>query len=212
MGSPLEGGSMSASSQHGWLASLHGLARVAYRTHHASDDASRWVPTMTDLHHIGVLSDTHIPFRARRVPDAVLRHFTDAKVELILHAGDLSSLDVVRQLEAYAPVEAVCGNVEFEDVGLSLAFKRTLVVGGCVIGIVHNLGERRQYARNARQEFPDARVVVFGHSHIPLIEDTDGLLLLNPGSATDRRSQPHCTIAILTIADAVPSARLITLL
>jgi putative phosphoesterase len=57
----------------------------------------------------------------------------------------------------------------------------------------------------------DARVVVFGHSHIPLIEDVDGLLLLNPGSATDRRRQPHCSVALLTISDGEPAARIITL-
>jgi putative phosphoesterase len=165
---------------------------------------------MTDMHRIGVLSDTHIPFRATRVPDEALRLFAEARVELILHAGDLSSLDVMRQLTAFAPVEAVQGNVEMEAVGLALPIKRTLEVGGCVIGMVHNLGERRQYSRTARQEFPGARVVVFGHSHIPLIEDTDGLLLLNPGSATDRRGQPHCTVAILTVVDAEPSARLLT--
>jgi putative phosphoesterase len=65
------------------------------------------------------------------------------------------------------------------------------------------------YAATARSEFPEARVVVFGHSHIPLVEETEGLLLLNPGSATDRRQQPTCTVAILTISeDGAPQARL----
>ena len=165
---------------------------------------------MSDIHRVGVLSDTHIPKRAPRVPDAVLRHFED--VELILHAGDLSSLAVLDQLSAYAPVEAVQGNVELPEVVAALPLKRELVVGGCVIGLVHILGERKHYARNARREFPAARVVVFGHSHIPYAEDTGaGLLLLNPGSATDRRTQPVCTLALLTIADGTPSAEIIQL-
>ncbi len=165
---------------------------------------------MGGVHRIGVISDTHVPSRARRVPDAALRHFED--VELIVHAGDLSTLAVVDQLATYAPVEAVQGNIELPEVVAGLPIKRELVVGGCAIGIVHILGERTHYARNARREFPSARVVVFGHSHIPFVEDVDGLLLLNPGSATDRRSQPHCSIAVLTIEEGQPRAEIIPLL
>jgi putative phosphoesterase len=143
------------------------------------------------------------------VPEAALRHF--AGVELILHAGDLSTLAVLDQLSAYAPVEAVQGNVEEPEVVAALPIKREVVVGGCRIGLVHILGERQHYRRTARQEFPLARVVVFGHSHIPMHEDADGLLLLNPGSATDRRRQPHHTIARLTITDGEPAAEILTL-
>jgi putative phosphoesterase len=164
---------------------------------------------MAALHRIGVIADTHIPARARRIPEAALRHFEE--VELILHAGDLSSLAVLDQLSAYAPVEAVQGNVELPEVTLALPVKRHIVVGGCIIGLVHILGERQHYVRNARREFPDARVVVFGHSHIPYVEDMDGLLLLNPGSATDRRRQPACTIALLTIEDGLPRAEIVPL-
>ncbi|MGH2514676.1 MAG: metallophosphoesterase family protein [Ktedonobacterales bacterium] len=178
---------------------------------------------MPDIHRIGVLSDTHIPKKAPRVPDAALRHFEE--VELILHAGDISTLAVLDQLSAYAPVEAVQGNVELPEVIAALPLKREIVVGGCAIGVIHILGERTRHARNARLEFPTARVVIFGHSHIPYTEDVDGLLLLNPGSATvppslqasyvsagtlDRR-QLVCTIAMLTIEDGVPRAEIVAL-
>lgn len=159
---------------------------------------------MSQIHRVGVLSDTHLPEHGPRLPDTVLRHFED--VELILHAGDLSVLAVLDQLSVYAPVEAVQGNVEEHEVVMALPLKRTLLVGGCEIGLVHILGERKDYARNARREFPSARVVIFGHSHIPWLEDTGGLMLLNPGSAMDRRRQPHCSIAVLTIADGEPTA------
>jgi len=162
---------------------------------------------MSETHRIGVLSDTHIPQRGARLPDMALRHFED--VELILHAGDLSTLSVLDQLSAYAPVEAVQGNVEQQEVVMALPIKRTLVVGGCEIGLVHILGERKHYRRSARQEFPTARVVIFGHSHIPLLEDADGLMLINPGSAMDRRQQPTCTISVLTITDGQPTAEII---
>ena len=164
---------------------------------------------MSEMHRIGVISDTHIPKHGARLPDSVMRHFED--VELILHAGDLSTLAVMDQLSAYAPVETVQGNVEQEEVVMALPIKRTLVVGGCEIGLVHILGERKDYARNARNEFGAARVVIFGHSHIPWLEDTNGLMLLNPGSAMDRRRQPTCTIALLTITDGEPSAEIIEL-
>jgi putative phosphoesterase len=164
---------------------------------------------MPDIHRIGVIADTHVPSRAPRIPDATLRHF--AEVELILHAGDLSTLAVLDQLSAYAPVEAVQGNVERAEVVAALPLKRELVVGDIAIGLIHILGDRAHHARNARREFPTARVVVFGHSHIPYVEEADGLLLLNPGSATDRRAQPRCTLAILTIEDGHPSAEIVAL-
>jgi uncharacterized protein len=164
---------------------------------------------MSDLHRIGVISDTHIPRHAPRVPDAALDYFAD--VELILHAGDLSTLAMLDQLSTYVPVEVVQGNVESPEVIATLPLQREIVVGGCTIGLVHILGERAHYLRNARREFPSARVVVFGHSHVPHIEEAPGLLLLNPGSATDRRRQPVCTIARLTIEDGAPRAEIIPL-
>jgi putative phosphoesterase len=165
---------------------------------------------MSGVHRIGVISDTHVPSRARRVPDSVLHHFEN--VDLIVHGGDLSTLAVLDQLAAYAPVEAVQGNVEQPEVQAALPIKRELLVDGVAIGIVHDLGERKHYARNARREFPSARVVIFGHSHVPYLEDARGLLLLNPGSATDRRTQPYCTIAMLIIEDGNPRAEIIALL
>lgn len=155
-------------------------------------------------HQIGVISDTHIP-HFKRIPEAVWEHFAD--VELIIHAGDLSILSVIDQLETIAPVEAVQGNVERDEVVEKLPIKREIMVGNCRIGIVHILGEAKYYARTARREFPDARVVVFGHSHNPYHQEHDGQLLFNPGSATDRRRQPTCSIGKLHIDDENNSVR-----
>ena len=153
---------------------------------------------------IGVISDTHIP-HFNGLPDAVWQHF--AGVELIIHAGDLSILQVISELETIAPVVAVQWNVEREEVVLKLPVKREIVVGHCRIGIVHILGEAYNRARVARQEFPLGRVVVFGHSHIPWNEEVDGQLLFNPGSATDRRRQPRCSIGLLYVDDEERSVR-----
>jgi uncharacterized protein len=128
-------------------------------------------------------------------------------VELIIHAGDLSVLSVISELETIAPVVAVQGNVERDEVVEALPIKREIVVGGCRIGIVHILGESHNRAQVARQEFPNARVVVYGHSHIPYNEEHDGQLLFNPGSATDRRRQPTCSIGMLYIDDETGDIR-----
>jgi uncharacterized protein len=153
---------------------------------------------------IGVISDTHIP-HFKKLPEAIWEQF--GEVELIIHAGDLSVLSVLAELETIAPVVAVQGNVEHEEVMLELPIKREIVVGHCRIGIVHILGDSRDRVRLARQEFPNARVVVYGHSHIPYNQERDGQLLFNPGSATDRRRQPRCSIGLLYVDDEKKSVR-----
>lgn len=156
------------------------------------------------LRTIGIISDTHIP-HFKRLPDAVWQHF--AGVELIIHAGDLSILPVIRELETIAPVVAVQGNIEADEVRQKLPIKREIVVGHCRIGIVHILGEAHNRAKVARQEFPNARCVVFGHSHIPCNEEVNGQLLFNPGSANDRRRQPQCSIGLLHVDDEAQQVR-----
>jgi putative phosphoesterase len=88
-----------------------------------------------------------------------------------------------------------------------MPIKREIIVGHCRIGIVHILGDSHTRERIARQEFPNARVVVFGHSHIPWNEDRNGLLLFNPGSATDRRRQERCSIGLLHVDDEAGTVR-----
>lgn len=149
-------------------------------------------------HRVGVISDTHIPY-FKKLPDAIWQYFDG--VELIIHAGDLSILSVLDELETIAPVVAVQGNIEDNEVMLKLPLKREIMVGHCCIGIVHILGDTRGRVRLARHEFPTARVVVYGHSHVPDNQEHNGQLLFNPGSATDRRRQPRCSIGLLHIDD-----------
>lgn len=148
------------------------------------------------IHILGVISDTHIPPYGP-LPTSLWQHFAD--VEMILHAGDCSTLKVLSDLETIAPVEAVQGNVEQESVIGTMPIKREIRVGGYRIGIVHILGTARDRVERARQEFPDARVVIFGHSHEPYNQEHQGQLLFNPGSALDRRNQPACSIGKLYI-------------
>lgn len=156
------------------------------------------------LHRVGVISDTHIPhFKA--LPEAVWTHFEG--VECIIHAGDLSTLRVLTELETIAPVIAVQGNIEFDEVVSKLPIKREVVIGGCRIGVVHILGDTKTRERLVRLEFPNARCVVFGHSHIPYNQEHNGQLLFNPGSANDRRRQPTCSLGMLYIDDAADTIR-----
>jgi putative phosphoesterase len=154
-----------------------------------------------------VLADTHIPRRAKGLPDALLPYMRDAV--LILHAGDLLEAQVLERLSRYAPVRAVKGNVDGPDVEVpeTLEFD----VGGVPVAMIHDSGPKKGRRARMRRRFPEARVVVFGHSHIPLLEDEDGLMLLNPGSPTDRRRQPEHTFALLWAGDGVVRAEVRTL-
>jgi putative phosphoesterase len=153
---------------------------------------------------IGVISDTHIP-RFKGIPEEVWEHFRD--VELIIHAGDLSILSVIDELETIAPVVAVQGNVEREEVVLKLPIKREIEIGNIRIGIVHILGDAQSRMVAGKREFHSARVVIFGHSHVPYNREHSGQLLFNPGSATDRRQQAACSIGKLTIDDEQDQVR-----
>ena len=154
-----------------------------------------------------VLADTHVPRRARGLPDALLPHLERA--DLILHAGDLLETPVLDALSLYAPTHAVKGNVDGPEVNLPETLELTL--GGVKVAMVHDSGPKKGRRARMRRWFPEARVVVFGHSHIPLLEDEDGLMLLNPGSPTDKRRQPEHTFALLWAEDGSTRAEVRTL-
>jgi uncharacterized protein len=119
--------------------------------------------------------------------------------DLVLHAGDILVADVLDELAGFAPVHAVLGNNDGELVGV-LPETRLLDVDGVRIGMVHDSGPAKGRAARLRRRFPDAGVVVFGHSHIPWDQEgLDGQVLFNPGSPTERRSQPHRTVGTLDL-------------
>ena len=123
---------------------------------------------------IGLISDTHIPDRARELPKNVISSFEN--VDLILHAGDLTSTKVIDELEKIAPTIAIQGNMD-RAAGIMLPNAKVIEAEGLKIGIAH--GE--VYPRADTQQL-DADILVTGHSHQPKIEQIDGVLLLNPGS------------------------------
>ena len=148
---------------------------------------------------IGVVSDTHIPGRAAQLPEAMLSAF--GEVDLILHAGDLTSLEVMEALEELAPVEAVQGNMDDLKVRARLAERRIVEAEGCRIGLVHGSGSPLGLERRALRAFEanGVQAVVFGHSHKPFNHRVGEVLLFNPGSPTDRRFSPHGSFGRLRV-------------
>lgn len=145
-----------------------------------------------------VLSDTHAPRHWKRCPPAVAEQLRGA--DLVLHAGDVCTASVLDELSAYAPVHAVMGNNDGPDVAAWGAPETLeLPMGGLRVGMVHDSGPKSGRVDRLRRRFPDCDLVVFGHSHIPMDVRADGFRILNPGSPTDRRRQPHGTLAVLRI-------------
>jgi uncharacterized protein len=146
------------------------------------------------------LADTHGPRRWRSCPPRVASYLRQA--DLILHAGDVCTAAVLDELAEYAPVRVVLGNNDGPDVAAWGAPEvAEFAVGGLRVAMLHDSGQATGRARRMRRRFPDAGLVVFGHSHIPLDQCDYGLRLFNPGSPTDRRRQPHGTLGVLCIED-----------
>jgi len=156
---------------------------------------------------VGVVSDTHGLLRKEAL--AAL-----AGVDVVLHAGDIGDSQVLRELEALAPVFAVRGNVDGGWARL-LPERRLLELGGATVLLLHDRAlvgadpfeeqGRRRAGKSA------ARVIVFGHSHEPLAERRDGLLWFNPGSCGPRRFRLPVSVGRLSIADGRVHHRLVTL-
>lgn len=147
-----------------------------------------------------VLADTHAPRRWKSCPPRVAEHLRDADV--ILHAGDVCVASVLDELAEYAPVHAVLGNNDGADVEAWGAPETLeLDLAGLRVAMIHDSGQADGRAARMRRRFPDADLVVFGHSHIPMDQTGSGVRIFNPGSPTDRRRQPHGTIGLLTVED-----------
>ena len=148
-----------------------------------------------------------MPRGRRRLPVDRLRD-----VDLILHAGDFSTVAVLEELEALGPpVAAVHGNVDEPALRARLPEERVVEAGGARIAMVHDAGPSKGRLERLRIRFPDADAVVFGHSHIPLHDERDGFQIFNPGSATDRRRQPKHTMGMALARDGAVAFELVTL-
>lgn len=150
-------------------------------------------------------ADTHLPRRAKQLPDELLARMAEA--DAVLHAGDwvdLATLDLFRARSAR--LVAVHGNNDGPELRERLPEVAGAELGGLRFGVVHETGAARGRERRCAEVFGDLDVLVFGHSHIPWdsTAETPGggtLRLLNPGSPTDRRAQPYCTYLTAEVSE-----------
>ena len=147
---------------------------------------------------VAVIADTHTRGMTRTMPFSAWPFLETA--DHILHAGDVVDPVLLDELKSLAPVTVVMGNCDALDVRDWGAEDEVAVeLAGVRIGMIHDSGLTAGRRERMRARFPDARVVVFGHSHMPVNEDSDGLLLFNPGSPTWKRKAPFPSMGLLWI-------------
>ena len=146
-----------------------------------------------------VLADTHLPTRARRLPDVVLSAVDGA--DGVVHAGDWVDQATLDLLLGRTPLLiGVAGNNDGEALQARLPEIARATIEGVRLAVVHETGAATGRERRVDEAFRDTDVLVFGHSHIPWDTTTlGGMRLINPGSPTDRRRQPRCTYGLLTL-------------
>ncbi|HET6228867.1 MAG TPA: metallophosphoesterase family protein [Longimicrobiaceae bacterium] len=153
---------------------------------------------------VGVISDTHGLLRRE-----VFERFAD--VEHILHAGDVGPAELLTELEAIAPVTAVWGNTDGFDIRARVPEVAEVTLGGVRIVVVHGMQVGSPTVEKMAAAYPDAGMVVFGHSHVPVIRTVGSVLAVNPGSAGPIRFRGKPTLAIATLEDGRARVELVEL-
>jgi hypothetical protein len=162
---------------------------------------------------IAAVSDTHLPKFGRVLPRALAEGVRAARVDLIVHLGDFTEPFVPDLFEALAPFEAVAGNNDGPELLARFGRRKVLELDGMRAGLTHgDLGVASwTSAERARTAFgaDGVGLVLFGHSHAPLVERVPGgPLLVNPGSPTDKRAQPRYSWALVEIEGGESRAEL----
>jgi uncharacterized protein len=154
---------------------------------------------------IAVLGDTHMPKGGRALPDRCKELLRGA--EAALHTGDFFAVEALRQIEALCPgpVHAVRGNVDQPDLRKLLPETLEVELGDARVAMVHDAGPAEGRLGRMRRRFPDADAVVFGHSHLPLLEEEEGFQIFNPGSPTERRRAPRHSMGLLRVESGRPA-------
>jgi putative phosphoesterase len=149
---------------------------------------------------VAVIADTHLPRGSRRLPEECVEQIRAA--DLVIHAGDFITAAAYEELAAMTPrLVAVHGNVDDAELRRRVPETVELEVADAVIAVVHDAGPARGRLGRMRRLFPSAAAVVFGHSHMPLLErDDDGFQIFNPGSPTERRRAPVRTMGVARVS------------
>ncbi|MBY7142673.1 metallophosphoesterase family protein [Virgibacillus sp. NKC19-3] len=152
---------------------------------------------------IVVTADTHMPDKGKQLPSRLIKELK--KTDLIIHAGDWNSMEVYHMLRTYGEVKGVYGNVDREDIKDRFPAQEILEVHGHKIGIVHGHGDKKTTEKRVLEAFEgeEVDIIIFGHSHIPLLRYFKKKLLLNPGSPMDKRTHPYYSFVILTVGEEI---------
>jgi len=148
---------------------------------------------------IAVISDTHMPRGARRLPEVCLRELDRA--DFIFHAGDFTASEVLAELLGFAPVEAVHGNMDDAELRALLPERHVVDVAGYRIGMIHDPGKRAGRETRLAGLFPACDLVIYGHTHLPELVTRGNVRILNPGSPTERRRASKHTMATIDVAE-----------
>lgn len=148
-----------------------------------------------------VLSDTHIPVNATKLPPIIEEEAK--KSDCCFHAGDFVSYGVFKQLTGLTKVHGVCGNMDDKSIRDHLPEKEIIKIGGFTCGIIHGYGSPSHLLEYIDHEFENMLstldIIIFGHSHCVCDKEIDGRIYFNPGSPTDTVFAPCRSYGILEI-------------
>ncbi len=153
---------------------------------------------------IGVLSDTHMPEKAKVLPQKLITEFKNC--DMVIHVGDMVSMDVVQVLKKVCPnFKAVCGNMDSAEIKNNFPEKEIIQIEKFRIGISHGCGPTGKILNLMKEVFKNDRVdmVIFGHSHDPTNKKDGGIIFFNPGSPTDDIFAPYKSFGIVEINDKI---------
>jgi putative phosphoesterase len=158
---------------------------------------------------IVVVSDTHMPKMNKSLPGRLISELKSA--DAVIHAGDWTNLSVYQALVAFAPTYGVAGNNDGAEVIRKFGLRKLLEFEGQRIGVVHGhgAGKRMDTETRAIEAFRNVHLdaLIYGHSHVPVLKRSGGMLVFNPGSPTDKRKQPLYSFGILQLAEGSLAAR-----
>jgi putative phosphoesterase len=150
---------------------------------------------------IVILSDTHIPHRAKELPEGIKAEISSC--DAIIHAGDFTSVDFYQDLQLLKkPIYAVRGNMDDDDLFSLLPEKLVFAIEGLKVGLYHGIGAPWGIEKKVLEKFQDDKdlnLIVFGHSHRPLKKEEKGLVLFNPGSPTDTIFAPRRSYGVMEV-------------
>jgi putative phosphoesterase len=151
-----------------------------------------------------VIADTHMPKKVKELPLELINELKNT--DQILHLGDWQTMETYLTLKDFASIDGVAGNVDDEEIIDLFGFKKVLLLNGIRFGLVHgHLGKGRSTDVRALNSFTNEQVdvILFGHSHIPILKQVNDVTLFNPGSPTDKRRQDSYSFGVINIAETL---------